>query len=561
MINKILVANRGEIACRIIKACKEMQISTVAVYSDVDSESPHVLMADEAILIGPANPSESYLNFDKIVGAAKQTSSDAIHPGYGFLSENGDFAKYVNDSDLVFIGPNPDTIKLMGDKAESKKMMAEAGVPTIPGNDGELSGNVDAVARDIGYPLMVKAAAGGGGKGMRIVESPEELESAIEAASSEARNSFGNDTLILEKYLDQPRHLEVQILGDQQGNVIHLYERECSIQRRHQKIIEESPSPAINNKLRKMMGEAAVKAATAVNYSNAGTVEFLFQDGKFYFLEMNTRIQVEHGVTEMVCGIDLVKWQIRIARGESLDMVQKDVKQRGHSIECRIYAEDPSRNFLPTPGIVRKMVLPEGSGIRNDVGVEEGQEITSDYDPLLAKLVVWDSNRSDAIHRMDSALGQFVILGLITNQPFLRDIMKRKMLFNLNAGYNWVDARDVAKSAIKCVDYGKTNQNYILAGEWASLPQIAKFVSNKLNIRTTYATFPLWTAYAGIPFSWIKSKITSERPSLTHGGLHALAIQPKIISDELAQKELGHSTRTLEQTINDTIDWTQNHVN
>ena len=439
MIKKILIANRGEIACRIIKACKEMQISTVAVYSDVDSESPHVLMADEAISIGPANPSESYLDFDKIVDAAKETNSDAIHPGYGFLSENGDFAKYVNDSNLVFIGPDPDTIKLMGDKAESKKMMAEAGVPTIPGNDGELSGNVDAVARDIGYPLMVKAAAGGGGKGMRIVESPEELESAIEAASSEARNSFGNDTLILEKYLNQPRHLEVQILGDQQGNVIHLYERECSIQRRHQKIIEESPSPAINNKLRKMMGEAAVKAAKAVKYSNAGTVEFLFQDGKFYFLEMNTRIQVEHGVTEMVCGIDLVKWQIRIARGESLDMVQKDVKQRGHSIECRIYAEDPSRNFLPTPGIVRKMVLPEGSGIRNDVGVEEGQEVTSDYDPLLAKLVVWDSNRSDAIHRMDSALGQFVILGLITNQPFLRDIMKSESYRKASFSTRFVD--------------------------------------------------------------------------------------------------------------------------
>ena len=424
MIKKILVANRGEIACRIIKACKEMQISTVAVYSDVDSESPHVLMADEAILIGPANPSESYLDFDKIVDAAKQTNSDAIHPGYGFLSENGDFAKYVNNSDLVFIGPDPDTIKLMGDKAESKKMMAEAGVPTIPGNDGELSGNVDAVARDIGYPLMVKAAAGGGGKGMRIVESPEGLESAIEAASSEARNSFGNDTLILEKYLDQPRHLEVQILGDQQGNVIHLYERECSIQRRHQKIIEESPSPAINNKLRKMMGEAAVKAAKAVNYSNAGTVEFLFQDSKFYFLEMNTRIQVEHGVTEMVCGIDLVKWQIRIADGEALDFTQNDVKQRGHSIECRVYAEDPSRDFLPTPGLIRKMILPEGSGIRNDVGVSEGQEVTSDYDPLLAKVVVLDSCRNSAINRMDYALSNFVILGLITNQPFLRDIMK-----------------------------------------------------------------------------------------------------------------------------------------
>ena len=439
MIKKILVANRGEIACRIIKACKEMQISTVAVYSDVDSESPHVLMADEAILIGPANPSESYLDFDKIVDAAKQTNSDAIHPGYGFLSENGDFAKYVNNSDLVFIGPDPDTIKLMGDKAESKKMMAEAGVPTIPGNDGELSGNVDAVARDIGYPLMVKAAAGGGGKGMRIVESPEGLESAIEAASSEARNSFGNDTLILEKYLDQPRHLEVQILGDQQGNVIHLYERECSIQRRHQKIIEESPSPAINNKLRKMMGEAAVKAAKAVNYSNAGTVEFLFQDSKFYFLEMNTRIQVEHGVTEMVCGIDLVKWQIRIADGEALDFTQNDVKQRGHSIECRVYAEDPSRDFLPTPGLIRKMILPEGSGIRNDVGVSEGQEVTSDYDPLLAKVVVLDSCRNSAINRMDYALSNFVILGLITNQPFLRDIMKSEPYCKASFSTRFVD--------------------------------------------------------------------------------------------------------------------------
>lgn len=439
MIKKILVANRGEIACRIIKACKEMQISTVAVYSDVDSGAPHVSMADEAVLIGPATPSESYLNFDKVVAAAKQTNSDAIHPGYGFLSENGDFAKYASDSGLVFIGPGPDTIKLMGDKAESKKMMAGVGVPTIPGNEGELSGNVDAVARKIGYPLMVKAVAGGGGKGMRVVESPEDLESAIEAAGNEARNSFGNDTLILEKFLDKPRHIEVQILGDKQGNIIHLYERECSIQRRHQKIIEESPSPAINGKIRKMMGEAAVKVAKAVNYSNAGTVEFLFQDGKFYFLEMNTRLQVEHGVTEMVCGIDIVKWQIRIAAGESLDITQKDIKQRGHSIECRIYAEDPSRDFLPTPGVVRKLNLPEGPGIRNDVGVEEGQEVTSAYDPLLAKLVVWDSNRSDAISRMDSALSQFVILGLVTNQPFLRDIMNNESYRKASFSTRFVD--------------------------------------------------------------------------------------------------------------------------
>ena len=426
MFKKILVANRGEIACRIIKACQEMGIKTVAVFSDIDSESPHVMMADESVLIGSANPSESYLNFEKVVNAAKETNSEAIHPGYGFLSENGEFAQYVIDSGLVFIGPDPETIRIMGDKAESKKMMIGAGVPTIPGSDGELSGNIDTIAREIGYPLMVKAAAGGGGKGMRVVLSPDDLDSALDAAKNEARNSFGNDTLILEKFLDSPRHIEVQILGDNHGNIIHLYERECSIQRRHQKIIEESPSPAINNKIRKLMGEAAIKAAKIANYKNAGTVEFLYQNGEFYFLEMNTRLQVEHGVTEMVCGIDIVKWQIKIAYGENLTLSQKDIKQRGHSIECRIYAEDPSRNFLPTPGIVHKMVLPEGPGIRNDVGIAEGQEVTSAYDPLLAKLVVWDSDRNSAIVRMDNALSNFVILGLITNQPFLRDIMQNK---------------------------------------------------------------------------------------------------------------------------------------
>ena len=424
MFKKILIANRGEIACRIIKACQEMKIKTVAIYSNIDSESPHVMMADESVEIGPANPSESYLNFDKVIGAAKETNSDAIHPGYGFLSENGEFAQFVIDSGLIFIGPDSETIRLMGDKAESKKMMIDAGVPTIPGSDGELSGNIDAIARDIGYPLMVKAAAGGGGKGMRVVSSPDDLESALEAAKNEARNSFGNDTLILEKFLDNPRHIEVQILGDNFGNIIHLYERECSIQRRHQKIIEESPSPAINNKIRKMMGEAAIKAAKVANYKNAGTVEFLYQNGEFYFLEMNTRLQVEHGVTEMVCGIDIVKWQIKIAYGMDLTLSQKDVKQRGHSIECRIYAEDPARNFLPTPGIVHKMILPEGPGVRNDVGISEGQEVTSAYDPLLAKLVVWDSDRNAAIDRMDNALSNFIILGLITNQPFLRDIMQ-----------------------------------------------------------------------------------------------------------------------------------------
>ena len=438
MIKKILIANRGEIACRVIRACKEMSIKSVSVYSDVDIDSPHVNMADEAVCIGPANPSESYLNFDKIIEAAKATSSEAIHPGYGFLSENGDFAQRVIDSGLIFIGPSPETIKVMGDKAKSKKMMDEAGVPTIPGHDGELSGNIDSIAKEIGFPLMVKAAAGGGGKGMRVVYGPDELAGAIESASNEARNSFGNDTLILERFLDKPRHIEVQILGDQKGNIIHLFERECTIQRRHQKIIEESPSSAITNKLRKEMGEAAIKAAKVTNYHSTGTVEFLYQDGEFFFLEMNTRLQVEHGVTEMVCGVDLVKWQIRIANGEELSLAQKDIKQRGHSIECRIYAEDPSRNFLPTPGYVRKLSLPIGPGIRNDVGIVEGQEVSSSYDPLLSKLVVWDSNRADAIDKMNYALGNFVVLGLITNQPFLKEVISNGDFVKGNFDTNFI---------------------------------------------------------------------------------------------------------------------------
>ena len=439
MFDKVLIANRGEIAVRIIRACQELGIKTVAVHSTADADAMHARIADESVCIGPPGSNESYLNIPSIIAAGEITNSDAIHPGYGFLSENGDFAQYVQESGLIFIGPEPSTIKSMGDKAESKQMMIEAKVPTIPGSDGELTGNIDAMAREIGYPLMVKAAAGGGGKGMRVVRHSGDLDSAIEAAKNEARNSFGNDTLIIEKYLDNPRHIEVQILGDKKGNLVHLYERECSIQRRHQKIIEESPSPAITNKLRNKMGEAAVKAAKAANYSNAGTVEFLYQDGEFYFLEMNTRLQVEHGITEMVCGIDIVKWQIRIAEGEPLDFSQKDVKQRGHAIECRVYAEDPSRDFLPTPGLIRKMILPEGSGIRNDVGVSEGQEITSDYDPLLAKVVVWDSCRNSAINRMDYALSNFVILGLITNQPFLRDIMNNDSFRKAHFSTNFID--------------------------------------------------------------------------------------------------------------------------
>lgn len=476
MIKKILIANRGEIACRVIRACKEMSIQSVSVYSEVDVNSPHVSMADEAVCIGPANPLESYLNFDKIIEVAKSTSSDAIHPGYGFLSENGDFAKHVTDSGLIFIGPSPETIKVMGDKAESKKMMEEAGVPTIPGHDGELTGNIDSIAKDIGFPLMVKAAAGGGGKGMRAVYNPEDLSEAIESASNEARNSFGNDTLILERFLDKPRHIEVQILGDQKGNVVHLFERECTIQRRHQKIIEESPSSAITSKLRKEMGEAAIKAAKVTNYHSTGTVEFLYQDGEFFFLEMNTRLQVEHGVTEMVCGIDLVKWQIRIASGDELTLSQKDIKQRGHSIECRIYAEDPSRNFLPTPGHVRKLVLPVGPGIRNDVGIVEGQEVSSFYDPLLSKLVVWDSNRADAIDKMNYALSNFVVLGLITNQPFLKEIMSNKEFVKGNFDTNFISENysewkleDVPLEAIAAALLSSKNSSVVNSSDTKSI--------------------------------------------------------------------------------------------
>ena len=364
----------------------------------------------------------------------------------------------------------------MGDKAESKKMMEEAGVPTIPGHDGELTGNIDSIAKDIGFPLMVKAAAGGGGKGMRAVYNPEDFSEAIESASNEARNSFGNDTLILERFLDKPRHIEVQILGDQKGNIVHLFERECTIQRRHQKIIEESPSSAITSKLRKEMGEAAIKAAKVTNYHSTGTVEFLYQDGEFFFLEMNTRLQVEHGVTEMVCGIDLVKWQIRIASGEKLSLSQKDIKQRGHSIECRIYAEDPSRNFLPTPGHVRKLVLPVGPGIRNDVGIVEGQEVSSSYDPLLSKLVVWDSNRADAIDKMNYALSNFVVLGLITNQPFLKEIMSNKDFTKGNFDTNFISENysewkleDIPMEAIAAALLSSKNSSVVTSSDTKSI--------------------------------------------------------------------------------------------
>ena len=433
MFNKILIANRGEIAVRIIRACQEMGIKTVTVYSDPDKFAPHVQLANEAVHIGAASASESYLNGDLIIEVAKQTNAEAIHPGYGFLSEAPSFARAVRDAGLVFIGPSAEAIEQMGVKTEARRLMQAANVPTVPGfqsAEATVDDFVDA-ANDIGYPIMVKAAGGGGGKGIRIVHGAEELPDAIESARREALHAFNDATVFLEKYIAHGRHIEVQVLADQHGNVVHLFERECSVQRRHQKIIEETPSPFINEVVRHEMGQAAVEAARAVNYVNAGTVEFIVdEDANFYFLEMNTRLQVEHPVTELVTGIDIVKAQIHVANGDSLSFTQDDISQRGHAIEARVYAEDPANNFFPAIGHLYYLIEPQGSGIRVDSGIMSGSEVTIHYDPMIAKLIVYAETREDAIRKMDWALGQFVVLGLTTNIAFLRDIMQHP-IFNL----------------------------------------------------------------------------------------------------------------------------------
>ena len=423
-MRRVLVANRGEIACRVIRGCRELGLATIAVYSEPDANAPHVRLADEAVALGPAAPAESYLNAKKIIAAARSSRADAIHPGYGFLSENGDFAAAVEEAGLIFIGPSAETIRQMGDKSAAKLLMQVADVPVIPGQDGIVEDNFATVAEKIGFPLLVKAAAGGGGKGMRVVADADGLEAAVEAARHEAEAAFGDGRLLLERYINRPRHIEVQILADNKGHTVHLGERECSVQRRHQKVIEEAPSPALTPELREQMGAVAVAAAKAVGYRNAGTVEFLFQDGEFWFLEMNTRLQVEHGVTELAYGVDLVKWQLRIAAGEPLTLRQEDIAPRGHAIECRVYAEDPARNFLPSPGRIRRLREPAGPGIRVDSGIVEGQEIGSDYDPLLAKLLVHDATRADALDRMAQALCDYVILGPTTNIAHLEALLR-----------------------------------------------------------------------------------------------------------------------------------------
>lgn len=441
MFQKILIANRGEIACRVIRACREMNIATVAVYSDADAASLHVRMADEAYNIGPAPSSESYLKWQKILDVARESGAEAIHPGYGFLSENAEFVREVTKAGLTFIGPPPEAMEGMGGKISARKIAIAAGVPVVPGTVEPLTSYEDAteVADSFGYPVMLKASAGGGGKGMRLVEDAADLRSAFENARAEALASFGDDAVYIEKAIVRPRHIEIQIFSDSHGNHVHLGERECSIQRRHQKVIEEAPSPINSAELRERMGESAVLAAKAVNYVGAGTVEFLVSDvdRSFYFLEMNTRLQVEHPVTELVTGIDLVREQISVAAGNPLSFTQSEVELKGHAIECRIYAEDPENNFLPSPGKITRLRLPQGPGVRDDGGVYEGAEVSIYYDPMISKFAVYGRDRTEAIERMRRALLEYQVGGIKTTLPFFREVMNDEVFLsgNLDTGF------------------------------------------------------------------------------------------------------------------------------
>lgn len=429
MFKKILIANRGEIAVRVLRACHEMGIAAVVVYSDVDRAALHVRKADEAYPIGAAAASESYLNIGKILDVAKRSGSDAIHPGYGFLSENSKFAQACADAGVKFIGPTAAAMEAMGSKTRARQAMEKAGVPLVPGTSRGVESPLQAehVAARIGYPVMLKAAAGGGGKGMRLVRTPEELKSALEAARSEAERSFGDGEVYIEKAIVNPRHIEMQVLADEHGNTVYLGERECSLQRRHQKVLEEAPSPIVDADMRRQMGEVAVRVAQAAKYTNAGTVEFLVDDQRhFYFLEMNTRLQVEHPVTELVTGLDLVHLQIRIAAGEKLPFKQDDVQLRGHAIECRIYAEDPDNNYFPSPGKITLLLSPSGPGIRRDSGMYEGWTVPIDYDPLLAKLIGYGTDRNQAIARLTRALSEYFVGGIKTNIPLFRRILNNE---------------------------------------------------------------------------------------------------------------------------------------
>lgn len=427
MFEKVLIANRGEIAVRVMRSLKEMGIKTVAVYSEADREALHVRKADEAVCVGPAASSESYLLGHKILEAAKSTGAQAIHPGYGFLSENADFARACKEAGVAFIGPSPQAIEVMGEKTRARELMAKAGVPLVPGTPNAIEEATEALrlAEEIGFPVLVKAAAGGGGKGMRRVDSSAEFVAAFEGARREAISAFGNGDVYIEKFVLKPRHVEIQVLADEAGNTIHLFERDCSVQRRHQKIIEETPCPVLSDATRQAMGKVAVQAARAVDYVGAGTVEFLLDaEENFYFLEMNTRLQVEHPITEMITGIDLVRWQVRIADGQDLAFGQEDIIRRGAAVECRIYAEDPENQFRPSPGLLTTVRPPSGPGVREDSGVYEGARVPVHYDPMISKLITWGEDRDHALARMRRALDEYTITGIETNLAFHREVLE-----------------------------------------------------------------------------------------------------------------------------------------
>jgi pyruvate carboxylase subunit A len=457
MFKKVLIANRGEIAIRIMRACRELDINTVAVYSEADKNALFAKYADEAYYIGPSPASESYLNMDRILEVAHETGSEAIHPGYGFLAENPVFARRCKKEGVTFIGPDASAIESMGSKIASKETMRAAGLPVVPGSNESISdvGKAADIAESIGYPVIVKSSAGGGGIGMKVVRKKEELEHAIESTRRVAKSAFGDSTVFIEKYLEEPRHIEFQILADTLGNTIHVCERECSIQRRHQKLIEESPSPVMTPELRERMGNDAIKAAKAINYTNAGTVEFLYSKGDYYFLEMNTRLQVEHPITEVVTGISLVKEQLRIASGEGLSHKQEDIQQRGWAIECRINAEDPLNNFTPSPGKLRRYRSPGGPGVRVDSGVHTGYTITPFYDSLISKLTVWGENRDEAINRMKRALYEYIIVGVTTNIPFHKAVMNNEYFRRGELTTHFIDDHNIIADVAKVVEADK----------------------------------------------------------------------------------------------------------
>jgi len=470
MFKKILIANRGEIAVRIIRACQELDIKTVAVYSQADEHALFTSLADESYCIGPPQASKSYLNIERIIKVAKKSGAEAIHPGYGFLAENPEFARACEENGIVFIGPPAKAIEAMGSKINAKRIMKKAGVPVLPGSDGPVEDIEEAlaIAREIGYPVVVKASAGGGGIGMGVAYNEEELKEVIESTQSIAKSAFGDPTIFIEKYLERPRHIEIQILADKYGNTIYLGERECSIQRRHQKLIEEAPSPIMTEDLRREMGEAAVRAAKAIDYCNAGTVEFLYYDGNFYFLEMNTRIQVEHPITEIVTGIDIVKEQIKIAYGEELPYKQEDIEIRGHAIECRINAEDPLREFVPSPGRIKYYRSPGGPGVRIDSGVCSGAEIPPYYDSMIAKLITYGRDREEAIARMRRALKEYIILGVSTNIPFHRAVMEEEDFKKGNISTHYIEdhkeylREKIRKYALEAMDLEKLFEEKVL---------------------------------------------------------------------------------------------------